>query len=123
MHPMQMAAIRSVISGLILLVVLNKNLKYVMWDNVDKGLAKSLSVKVIQNCVGVSSVLVAQKYLSLTTVCMIFNCAPFFVMVTAYFVLKERTNFLEFFATFIAVIGASFLVFGADHSTEENMDH
>ena len=53
---------------------------------------------------------------------MIFNCAPFFVMVTAYFVLKERTNFLEFFATFIAVIGASFLVFGADHATEEDMD-
>ena len=47
MHPMQMAAIRSVISGLILLVVLNRDLKYVMWDNVDKGLAKSLSVKVI----------------------------------------------------------------------------
>ena len=54
-----MAAIRSVISGLILLVVLNKNLKYVMWDNVDKDLAKSLSVKVVQNCIGVSSVLVA----------------------------------------------------------------
>ena len=59
MHPMQMAAIRSVISSLILLVVLNKRLKFVMWDNIDKTLAKSLSVKVIQNCVGVSSVLVA----------------------------------------------------------------
>ena len=47
MHPMRMAAIRSVISGLILLVVLNKRLKFVMWDNIDKPLAKSRSVKVI----------------------------------------------------------------------------
>ena len=119
MHPMQMAAIRSIISCLILLVVLNKRIKYVMWDNISKDVSKSLAVKVIQNCVGVSSVLVAQKYLSLTTVCMIFNCAPFLVIISAYFVLNEKTNILEFWATAIAVIGASFLVFGANHATEE----
>ena len=115
-----MAALRSVISCLIIVFMLNKRLKYVMYDNVEKGLVKSLCTKVIQNNIGVSSALIALKYLSLTTVSMVFNCTPFLVLVAAYFVLGERTKFTEFLATFIAVVGATLLIFGADHTNEDN---
>ena len=115
-----MAALRSVISCLIIVFMLNKRLKYVMYDNVEKGLVKSLCTKVIQNTIGVSSALIALKYLSLTTVSMVFNCTPFLVLVAAYFVLGERTKFTEFLATFIAVVGATLLIFGADHTNEDN---
>ena len=116
-----MAALRSVLSCLIILFMLNKRLKYVMYDNVEKGLVKSLCTKVIQNNIGVSSALIALKYLSLTTVSMVFNCTPFLVIVAAYFVLGERTRLTEFLATFIAVIGATLLIFGAEHE-DENKD-
>ena len=115
-----MAALRSVISCLIIVFMLNKRLKYVMYDNVEKGLVKSLCTKVIQNNIGVSSALIALKYLSLTTVSMVFNCTPFLVLVAAYFVLGERTRFTEFLATFIAVVGATLLIFGADPKDQEN---
>ena len=114
-----MAALRSVISCLIIVFMLNKRLKYVMYDNVEKGLVKSLCTKVIQNNIGVSSALIALKYLSLTTVSMVFNCTPFLVLVAAYFVLGERTKFTEFLATFIAVVGATLLIFGADPKDED----
>ena len=100
--------------------MVNKRLKYVMYDNVEKGLVKSLCTKVIQNNIGVSSALIALKYLSLTTVSMVFNCTPFLVLVAAYFVLGERTRFTEFLATFIAVVGATLLIFGADPKDQEN---
>ena len=115
-----MAALRSVISCLIIVFMLNKRLKYVMYDNVEKGLVKSLCTKVIQNNIGVSSALIALKYLSLTTISMVFNCTPFLVLVAAYFVLGEQTKFTEFLATFIAVVGATLLIFGADHTNEDN---
>ena len=117
-----MAALRSVLSCLIIVVMLNKRIKYVMYDNIERGLVKSLATKVVQNNIGVSSALIALKYLSLTTVSMVFNCTPFLVLVGAYIVLGERTRITEFLATFIAVVGATLLIFGADH-TEEQKDN
>ena len=124
MHPMQMAAIRSVLSCLIIVVMLNKRIKYVMYDNVERHLVKSLCIKVAQNNIGVSSALIALKYLSLTTVSMVFNCTPFLVIVGAYLVLGESTRLTEFLATFIAVVGATLLIFGADspEETENNQN-
>ena len=51
---------------------------------------------------------------------MIFNCAPFLVIISAYLVLNEQTKILEFAATSIAVVGATFLVFGADHHSNDS---
>ena len=93
-----------------------------MYDNIERGLVKSLITKVVQNNIGVSSALIALKYLSLTTVSMVFNCTPFLVIVGAYIVLGEHTKITEFLATFIAVVGATLLIFGADY-TEEQKDN
>ena len=103
--------------------MLNAKLKYVMYDSVRKDLAKSLVIKVVQNNVSVSLFMAAVKYVPLTTIAMAENCTPFLVLILAFFTLNERTSFLAFTATVVAVIGASMVVINTtEKNPEEEID-
>ena len=65
----------------------------------------------------------ALKYVPLTTIAMAENCTPFIVLILAYFTLSERTTFLQFTATVVAVIGASIVIIGApDSESKDELD-
>ena len=85
-----------------------------MWDSVNSDLITSLCLKAVQNNIGVTIFMTLVKFVPLTTVSMVENCSPFLVIVLAFFILQERTSMLQFFATLIAVIGASTVILGGN---------
>ena len=75
----------------------------------------SLVFKTLLFCIAVYFNLTTIKYFPLTIVSMIDQCAPFLVMIFAYFFLPSdpRVNLRQFFATILAVIGTTLIVQGS----------
>ena len=75
----------------------------------------SLVLKTLLFCFAVYFNLTTIKYFPLTIVSMVDQCAPFLVMVFAYFFLPSdpRVNLRQFFATILAVIGTTLIVQGS----------
>ena len=85
-----------------------------VWDNLGEGTTKSLSIKTLQYCVGVYINMTVIKYFPLTIVAMADNCAPFLVMIFAFFCIPSdpTVNLREFLATLLAVVGTILIVQG-----------
>jgi len=69
---------------------LNKNLKFALYDSIDRENIPSLIIRMLQGCITLFLSFYIIQYYSLTTVAIFRNVAPLLVVVFAYFLLKER---------------------------------
>ena len=74
----------------ILCLTLNRKLKHIMIDSVDRASAKGLVVRVLQGNFSIYVNFATIKYFNLTLTSMVINCAPLLTVVLAPLILGER---------------------------------
>jgi len=67
---------RSALSTVILGAYHNTNLRYVLYDSIDKSCVKPLTIRVISGNFAIFALFMATKYFSLTAAAMVLNCSP-----------------------------------------------
>lgn len=103
---------RSALSSVILCVYHNTNLRYVIYDSIDKSCVKPLIIRVIAGNLAIFALFMATKYFSLTATAMVLNCSPLVSICLAGPILKEKVTKQQIFYLLIAFLGVSFMILG-----------
>ena len=115
---LQITALKAVISVLILLVCLNSNLKYVMYDRIDPDAKGALAFKTIQSTVSIFISYNAMKYFSVSTVGVVCSLTPLVACVLAAIILKEKLTCWTVSSIFIVLACVLMVIFGAPKSED-----
>jgi drug/metabolite transporter (DMT)-like permease len=112
---------RGAISTLINLLSVNRNLKYVMWDNIERSNWPSLLLRVSQQNVCLFVTFFALKSFPLTTVAITNNMASFTVVIFGYLFLAERLTRLQTASLLVAFTGVVLMILAGEEEspTEE----
>lgn len=104
--------VRSALAVLILIVVLNKNLKNIVYDNFPSESKKHMFMRLVTGCFGILTMNFVVKYFNLSTIAVIINLNPIFTMLLGYLLLKENVTrmdivclFLTFGAVLLVILG------------------
>jgi len=103
---------RSSISCLMLLVYLNKNIKFIMVDDVDKKSMPALAIRTITGNFAIFVNFMSAKYFPLTLVAMIINAAPLVTMLLAGPILGEKVTLSAWISLFSAFIAIGLVILG-----------
>ena len=106
---MQLTFSRGLIASLMLVVYLNRNLKAVLIDGVDRDSLPSLVVRCLQGGTSVFISFMCIKYFNVSTVGIVCSLTPIVVCVLAYYLLGERMTAASV-AALVCVFGAVVLV-------------
>lgn len=105
----QLTAIKAAISILICLLVVNKDMKHILIDSVDKERLPSLAFKSCQTTTSVFISFYAIKHFKVSTVGMVCSLTPLIACVLAFCMLGEKITLLNVL-TICAVLASVFLV-------------
>jgi len=75
-----------------LLVYLNKQIKFIMYDSVDAASVPPLATRVITGNFAIFVNFMSVKFFKLTMVAMVINCAPLVTLFLAGPILKEKVT-------------------------------
>ena len=115
---LQITALKAVISVLILLVCLNSNLKYVMYDRVDPDAKGALAFKTVQSTASIFISYNAMKYFTVSTVGVVCSLTPLVACVLAALILKEKLTCWTVSSIFIVLSCVLMVIFGAPEGEE-----
>ena len=115
---LQITALKAVISVLILLVCLNSNLKYVMYDRVDPDAKGALAFKTVQSTASIFISYNAMKYFTVSTVGVVCSLTPLVACVLAAIILKEKLTCWTVSSIFIVLSCVLMVIFGAPEGEE-----
>ena len=115
---LQITALKAVISVLILLVCLNSNLKYVMYDRVDPDAKGALAFKTVQSTASIFISYNAMKYFTVSTVGVVCSLTPLVASVLAALILKEKLTCWTVSSIFIVLSCVLMVIFGAPEGEE-----
>ena len=118
MTTFQILALRALISSLINLLYVNKDLKRVMWDSIPKENIWSLIIRVSQQNLCLFVTFFSLKQFSLTTVSIVNNLASFMVVCLGYLLLAETVTHTQILTLAIAFTGAILIIVDFDSSKE-----
>jgi len=71
-------------------VKLNKDIKYVMWDSINRDNVGGLVFRTVQGNISIFIQFMCVKYFALTTVGVTQNVSPLITVILAYFILSEK---------------------------------
>lgn len=97
----------------ILALLLNRKLKYVMIDSVDRNSAKGLVTRVIQGNFSIYVNFAAVKFFNLTVTAMVINCAPLLTVLMAAFFLREQIKWVSVVYLLFAFTAVVVMILGA----------
>ena len=89
-NPYQLLSYRAIISTGLMLIKVNRNLKYVCYDSIKADQWRPLWMRTIQNQLTIFINFTAIKFFTLTLVAVINNFAPLITVVLAYMILGEN---------------------------------
>jgi len=118
----QLTFARAIITSLIMIVYVNKNLKHVCIDSVDRASVPSLVFRAFQSGVSVFIGFLSLKYFNVSTVGIVCSLTPVFVCFIAYFMLGERMRHSDIFSLFAVIMAAMLVICGSEgeeKATEE----
>lgn len=106
---------------LILSVLLNKKLKYVMIDSVNKSSVTGLATRVLTGCFLVFVNYYIIKIFNLTLLAMVINTSPLLTVILAALILKEKINYLSIVYLLLGFTAVAIMIFGSSkHSDNES---
>ena len=110
---LQVTMMKACISILILIIVLNKNLKYVMYDRIDPDSKYALAFKSCQTTLSIFISYNAMKYFSVSLSSVICSLTPLIACVLAALLLNEKLTFWTVTSVFIVLSCVMMIIFGA----------
>jgi drug/metabolite transporter (DMT)-like permease len=112
LNGLQIIFARSICSIIILIVYLNTTLKYVMIDSFPQESKGLMGVRVFTGLIGISAMLHAAKWFSLTTITVIVGLNPVITMVAGVCYLKETISRADTLCIFLSFLGVILMTFG-----------
>jgi len=103
---------RSFCSIIVLLVFLNKDLKFVMFDSFPEGNQKLLAARICTGLVGISCMLHSNKWFSLSTIAIVTGLNPVFTTIGGVCYLKEKITKLDVFCILLSFLGVILMTVG-----------
>ena len=110
MTPMQVLVYRSIISCAILIILVNRNLKNIMWDSIPSDHWYPVWARVIQGNFSVYVNFTAIKFFTLTMVGVVNNFAPLCTVLLAGIILGERMPAFKLVQLFVAFGGCLLMI-------------
>lgn len=95
-------------------IKLNKDIKYVMYDSINRDNVGALIFRTVQGNLSITIQFMCVKYFSLTTVGVTQNLAPLITVVLAYYILSEKLAFFQIAALIISFAGILIVILGGD---------
>ncbi len=109
--------IRSTFSLIILLVLINVNLKAIMYDSVNKKDYPFIAFRTAASTMTQTINSYANKYIPLTIIGVVNNLSPAFTVLLAYIFLGERLKVIELVFFALLTAGVFLIVIGAKKSS------
>ena len=103
---------RSVFAIIVLILVINRNLKNVMFDSVPEGSRKLLAIRIMLGIVGISIMLHITKWFSLLTITVVNGLNPVLTMLIGVFYLKESITKTDVACTLLSFLGVFLITLG-----------
>lgn len=110
---LQITSSKALISVAILIIVLNKNLKYIMYDRVDPDAYWALAFKTCQSTASIFISYTAMKYFSVSTVGVVCSLTPLIACMLAALILKEKLTWWTIVSVCIVLCCVMMVIFGA----------
>ena len=110
---LQVTSMKALISVAILILVLNRKLKHIMYDSVDPNAKFALAFKTSQSTASIFISYTAMKYFSVSTVGVVCSLTPLVACMLAAVILKEKLTFWTVFSVFIVLCCVLMVIFGA----------
>lgn len=98
----QLMVYRSTVSCLILIVMLNKRLKYIMIDSIDRSSVAPLATRTLTGNLSIFVNFMTVQTFNLTTAAMVINCSPFVTLFLAGPILGEKVGLIDILKLVIA---------------------
>mmetsp|Transcript_31552 Transcript_31552/g.41786 ORF Transcript_31552/g.41786 Transcript_31552/m.41786 type:complete len:176 (+) Transcript_31552:678-1205(+) len=117
-----MLLMRACFSLLILTFAVNKDLKKVTWDPVDRKSVGPLAFRSAQGSITNIINYSVTKYLPLTLISIVNNLSPLVTVILAFFILKERIKKFEIFILIITMGGVALVVIGGNGKQTDQGD-
>lgn len=114
---------KALLSVCLLILVLNKNLKYVMYDCIDPESKWALAFKSSQTCISIFISYNAMKYFSVSTVGSVCSLTPLIACLLAACLLGERLTFWTITSVFIVLSCVMMIIFGAQGEEADAMNN
>ena len=112
---LQILFMRTIFASLVLILIINKNIKFVMIDSFPTENMKWMVLRVLSGLFGISSMMVCVKWFSLTTISVVTGLNPVITMIFGVLLMKEAINsidivciFLSFFAVILMTLGLAY---------------
>ena len=118
---LQIVALKSSISSILLVFVLNYKLKHVMYDCIDPEAIWALAFKTVQTTISVFIAYYTIKYFEVSTSGAVCSLTPLCACLLAAIILKERLSFWTMFSIAIVLSCVMMVLFGANGEEAEAM--
>lgn len=108
----QVVLMRSVFAILLLVMGLNKNLKYVMYDSFPTNLKTKMFLRILMGCFAILTMNFAVKYFPLSVIGVLINLNPLLTMLLGWAVLKEKVTSLDIVCIFLVFSSVLMMILG-----------
>ena len=110
---LHVTSLKAVISMLILMIVLNRKLKHIMYDTIDPESKWALAFKSVQTTLSIFITYNAMKYFSVSTTAVVCSLTPLIACILAAILLKERLTLWTIVSVLIVLSCVMMIIFGA----------
>ena len=104
---------KALLSVCLLILVLNKNLKYVMYDCIDPDSKWALAFKSSQTCISIFISYNAMKYFTVSTTGVVCSLVPLIACILAALILKEKLTVYTIVSVLIVLACIITIILGA----------
>ena len=118
----QLTFCKAVLSILILVLYLNKSIKYVNWDSLDPDSYGALIFKSCQSVICIIISYTAMKHFNVSTTSVVCSLSPFFAVFLAWLFLGEHITPYTIISVVIVILCVTMIIFGSQGEQKTEMD-
>ncbi|CDW77318.1 membrane protein [Stylonychia lemnae] len=119
LSPLQLIVIRTFFSMMFYAILINVNVKEVLYTSIPRENVKNLILRCVQGVVMFPLLMIAVKYLPLVFIALASNMAPLFTALLSYLIIREKLKPLDISVLLISFVGVIILITGAPDTKNE----
>ncbi|CDW87883.1 membrane protein [Stylonychia lemnae] len=118
----EMLLMRGTYFLVILVFIVGKNYKWILWESIPRNMIFPLLVRVTCGCLGFLCINQAIKHLPIVLVALFVNTLPLFTSLLGFLILREKITKMEVFCLVLAFLGIYTLVSGSERLQNSEED-
>jgi drug/metabolite transporter (DMT)-like permease len=103
---------RTIFASFFLIIIVNKNWKFVMVDSFPKENRKFMVYRVISGIIALSSMMICAKWFSLTNIAVVTGLNPVITMIFGVFTMGEKITNIDVICTILSFFAAILMTVG-----------